>query len=124
MSPSFDPSSKRLLEPPDEPEDLDSRIFGIRQLIAALQRELAELDMPGIIHVTNAGEGTSYAGFAEKVCEVGGFDASLIEPVSHADLQRPAPRPVSSKLACLFSDKFGLLPMPDWEDGLKRFLGK
>jgi len=92
--------------------------------LAKRLRELAELDMPGIIHVTNAGEGTSYAGFAEKVCEVGGFDASLIEPVSHADLQRPAPRPVSSKLACLFSDKFGLLPMPDWEDGLKRFLGK
>lgn len=92
--------------------------------LAKRLRELAELNMPGIFHVTNAGEGTSYAGFAEKVCEVGGFDSSLLEPVSHADLKRPAPRPVSSKLACLHSDKFGLPPMPDWEDGLRRFLGK
>lgn len=92
--------------------------------LARRLRELAELDMPGIFHVTNSGEGTSYSGFAEKVCEIGGFDQSLLERVSHADLQRPAPRPVSSKLACLISEKFGLAPMPDWEDGLKRFLGK
>lgn len=92
--------------------------------LAERLRALAELDMPGVFHVTNSGDGTSYSGFAETVCEVGGFDPSLLERVSHADLQRPAPRPVSSKLACLFSDKFGLGPMPDWEDGLRRFLAK
>lgn len=91
--------------------------------LAKRLRELAELDMPCIFHVTNSGPGASYLEFAEKVCEIGGFDASLIEPVSHADLKRPAPRPVSSKLACLFSERFGLEKMPDWEDGLKRFLG-
>ena len=90
--------------------------------LAKRLRELAELDMPGIFHATNSGEGTSYSGFAEKVCETGGFDPSLLEPVSHTDLQRPAPRPVSSKLACLFSERFGLAPMPDWEDGLRRSL--
>ena len=92
--------------------------------LAKRLRELAELDMPCIFHVTNSGPGTSYLGFAEKVCEIGGFDPSLIESVSHEDLQRPAPRPVSSKLACLFSEKFGLTPTPDWEDGLRRSLGK
>ncbi len=91
--------------------------------LARRLRELAELDMPGLYHVTNSGKGTSYLGFAEKVCEIGGFDRSLIDEVSHADLQRPAPRPVSSKLACLYSEKVGLPPMPDWEDGLSRFLG-
>ncbi len=90
--------------------------------LARRLRELVELDMPGIFHVTNSGNGTSYIGFAEKVCEIGGFDPSKLERVSHADLQRPAPRPVSSKLACLFSEKFGLDPMPDWENGLRRFL--
>jgi len=90
--------------------------------LARRLRKLAELDMPGIFHVTNAGDGTSYIGFAEKVCEIGGFDHSQLERVSHADLQRPAPRPVSSKLSCLFSERFGLDPMPDWEDGLRRFL--
>lgn len=92
--------------------------------LARRLRELAELDMPGIFHVTNSGAGTSYVGFAEKVCEIGGFDPSLLSLVSHADLQRPAPRPVSSKLACLYSEKLGLSQMPDWEGGLKRFLHK
>lgn len=92
--------------------------------LAKRLRELAELDIPGIYHVTNSGEGTSYAGFAEKVCEIGGFDSSLLQPVSHAELERPAPRPVSSKLACLLSEKLGLAPMPDWEDALKRSLKK
>lgn len=92
--------------------------------LAQRLRELAELDLPGIYHVTNAGPGTSYLGFANKLCEIGRFDPSLVEAVSHTDLKRPAPRPVSSKLACLFGEKFGLGPMPDWEDGLKRSLGK
>ena len=92
--------------------------------LAKRLRELAELDMPAVFHVTNSGPGTSYLGFAEKVCEIGGFDASLIEPVSKDDLKRPAPRPASSKIACLFSEKLGLDPMPDWEDGLTKFLGK
>ena len=90
--------------------------------LAKRLRELAELDMPAIFHVTNSGPGTSFLGFAEKVCEIGGYERALIEAVSKDDLKRPAPRPVSSKIACLFSEKFGLEPMPDWEDGLKRFL--
>ena len=90
--------------------------------LARRLRELAELDMPAIFHVTNSGAGTSFAGFAEKVCEIGGHDRSLIEQVLMADLQRPAPRPVNSRIACLFSEKFGLGPMPEWEDGLRRFL--
>ena len=92
--------------------------------LARRLRELAELDMPGIYHVTNSGQGTSYFGLAEKICEITGADPALIAPVSYADLSRPAPRPVSSKLACLYSEKFGLEQMPDWDDALKRFLGK
>ena len=90
--------------------------------LARRLRELAELDMPCIFHVTNSGEGTSYAGFAEKVCEIGGFDKKLLEPVSKDDLKRPAPRPASSKLACLFSDRFGLQPLQHWEKALEKFL--
>lgn len=86
--------------------------------LARRLRELAELDLPGVYHVTNAGEGTSYQGFARKVCQIRGFDEELLESVSHTDLNRPAPRPVSSKLKCLFSEKFGLAPLPHWEDRL------
>lgn len=92
--------------------------------LARRLRELAALDLPCVFHVTNAGEGTSYAGFARKVCEINNFDSRLVEEVSMNDLQRPAPRPKSSKLACLFSEKFGLKPLRDWEEALKEFLIK
>ena len=92
--------------------------------LAKRLRQLAELDMPAIFHVTNAGPGTSFLGFAQKIAAVGGFDPRLIEAVSKDDLKRPAPRPASSKIACLFSERFGLDPMPDWEDGIRRFLSK
>ncbi len=90
--------------------------------LARRLRELAELDLPCTFHITNAGQGTSYAGFAKLVCEIKGFDTKLLKTVSVNDLQRPAPRPVSSKLACLFSEKFGLSPLPHWKTALKSFL--
>ena len=86
--------------------------------LAKRLRELAGMENHGIFHVTNSGEGTSYLGFAEEVCRVGGFDAGLLEAVSNADLKRPAPRPVSSKLGSVR----GLGPLPNWEDGLKKHL--
>lgn len=90
--------------------------------LARRLRELIDLDLPCTFHVTNSGPGTSYLGFAEKLCEIGGFNKKLLEPVSKDDLKRPAPRPESSKLACLFSGRFGLEPMPDWTDALERYV--
>jgi len=92
--------------------------------LARRLRELAELDLPGIYHVTNSGDGTSYLGFAEKVCEISGFEKALIQPSSMDELSRPAPRPTSSKLACLFSERLGLEPLPHWETALNNFLTK
>ncbi|MGI8882948.1 MAG: dTDP-4-dehydrorhamnose reductase [Pyrinomonadaceae bacterium] len=90
--------------------------------LAKRLRELAELDLPSVYHVTNSGEGASYADFARKVCELKGFNTELLESASAKDLKRPAPRPASSKLACLFSEKFGLSRLPDWDESLESFL--
>lgn len=90
--------------------------------LARRLRELAALDLPCIYHVTNSGEGASYADFARKVCEIRCFDKNLVEKVSFANLKRPAPRPQNSKLACLFSEKFGLEPLRRWEQALAEFL--
>jgi len=90
--------------------------------LAARLRELVESKESGIVHATNSGPGTSYLGFAEKVCEIGGFDPSLIEPVSNSDLKRPAPRPVSSKLASIRTGELGLAPVRDWQIALTAFL--
>jgi dTDP-4-dehydrorhamnose reductase len=87
--------------------------------LARRLRELAELDLPGIYHVTNAGEGTTFENFARSIA---GVDQNLIEAVSFADLRRPAPRPQNSKLRCLISEKLGLQPLPHWEQSLQCFL--
>ena len=84
--------------------------------------ELVRLDKPYIFHVTNSGSGASYAGFAEKVCEIKGFDRSLLEYTPSASLKRPAPRPHSSKLECIISGKFGLRIIRPWETALAEFL--
>lgn len=90
--------------------------------LAKRLRELAELDLPAIYHVTNDGEGTTFAGFAEKVCELKGLDKKLVEGVAMDSLSRPAPRPRDSRLRCLFSEKFGLSPLQSWEKALEEFL--
>jgi dTDP-4-dehydrorhamnose reductase len=90
--------------------------------LAKRLREMAAMEESGIFHVTNVGDGTSYLGFAEKVCEIGGFDRGLIDPVSNDDLKRPAPRPVSSKLASVRLESVGLRPLQHWEAALAEFL--
>ncbi|MGB7069452.1 MAG: dTDP-4-dehydrorhamnose reductase [Pyrinomonadaceae bacterium] len=92
--------------------------------LAVRLRQIVDLDLPCIYHVTNAGEGTSYFGFAQKLCEIGEYDSQLVQPVSKDDLRRPAPRPVSSKLACLLSEELGLPPVRSWESAIKDFVKK
>lgn len=90
--------------------------------LAKRLRELAELKQPGIYHVTNTGEGTSYAGFARKIAGIKNYDPALIENVLADSMQRPAPRPRSSKLASVVLEKNNLAPLPDWEKALENFL--
>lgn len=85
-------------------------------------RELAAAALPGVYHITNAGPGTSYFGFAEAVRNAMNTDAESPEPIKSASLNRPAPRPLNSRLACLISEKLGFPPMPDWQDAIRRFV--
>lgn len=88
--------------------------------LAERLRELAILDKPGIYHAANAGDGTSYAEFARAAAK----DASLVEDISAASLNRPALRPRNTKLRCLLSEKVGLAPMRHWQDALKDHLAR
>lgn len=90
--------------------------------LARRLRELAELDLPAVYHVCNEGSGTTFFEFAQKVCELKGFDKNLVENVLMDSLSRPAPRPRDSRLKCLFSEKFGLSPLQSWEKALAEFL--
>lgn len=92
--------------------------------LAKRLREYAILDLPLTYHAANSGNGASFADFAAKICELKGYDQKLIEKVSMDDLIRPAPRPPSSKLACLFSEKLGLPPLRHWEKALEEFISE
>lgn len=84
--------------------------------------ELAELDLPGIYHVVNDGEGASFAEFARVVFEDADLDPNLLQNVTFAALKRPAPRPRNSRLECLLSPRVGLPPLPHWRDALHKFV--
>jgi dTDP-4-dehydrorhamnose reductase len=83
---------------------------------------LAELDLPGIYHVVNAGAGASFAQFAEAAFDFAGFDRSLLDSVSFSSLSRAAPRPRNSRLSCLLSEAIGLEPLPAWTESLREFV--
>jgi len=92
--------------------------------LAARLRELAELDLPGVFHVVNSGEGTSYEGFAREAAEAAGVAGVEIESVLSDTLKRPAPRPRNSRLRCLLSEAIGLAPLRDWRDALREFAAR
>jgi len=81
-------------------------------------RELALRDLPGIYHMANAGEGTSYAGFLRELAG----DSLEFEEVSADALRRPAPRPRNTRLRCLVQEAIGFEPLPDWRDAVRDFL--
>ncbi|MBD0370346.1 MAG: dTDP-4-dehydrorhamnose reductase [Pyrinomonadaceae bacterium] len=92
--------------------------------LAARLRRLAERDIPGIFHVVSGGEGASYEEFVQSALTGLAHDRALLESVSFSSLQRPAPRPVNSRLACLLSEALGMKPLPHWQEGLKDFVAR
>lgn len=90
--------------------------------LAVRLRELAALDLPSVFHVVNAGQGTTYATFAEEALRLAGYDETNLTRVTFDSLARPAQRPRNSRLRCLFSEALGLEPLPSWQDGLRRFI--
>jgi dTDP-4-dehydrorhamnose reductase len=92
-----------------------------RDLVMRL-RELAELDLPGVFHVVNTGDGASYEEFARAALEIGNCQAADLETVTTQSLRRLAPRPQNSRLKCLLSEAIGLAPLPPWRQALSDFI--
>ena len=90
--------------------------------LAARLRELAIIDLPGIYHVVNSGEGASFEMFTREALRLANQSTVVVESVLTDSLQRPAPRPRYSKLKCLLSPAIGLLPMRTWQGGLADFV--
>ena len=90
--------------------------------LAVRLRELAVIDLPGIYHVVNSGEGASFEVFTREALRVANQPGSMVESVSMDSLPRPAPRPRNSKLKCLLSPAIGLPPLRSWQEGLAAFV--
>jgi len=90
--------------------------------LARQLHRLARLDLPGIYHVVNAGEGITFEDFARRAFAIANLDSGLLESVSLDTLKRPASRPRNSRLRCLLSEAIGLEPMPYCEDALRDFV--
>ena len=90
--------------------------------LATRLRELAALNIPGIYHVVNSGEGVSYEEFARAAIDAAGLISTKIETVTNDSLARPAVRPANSRLKCILSDAIGLPPLPFWDDALREFV--
>jgi dTDP-4-dehydrorhamnose reductase len=78
---------------------------------------LLERGVSGLVHLTGAGA-VSWNGFAQEIFRQAERDCR-VEPISSAQMARPAPRPAWSVLE---SERAEILPMPDWRDGLAGYL--
>ena len=90
--------------------------------LAARLRELAKLDLPGIYHVVNAGDGASFEKFARTALGIAGVDPAVLTSTTLAELNRPASRPRNSRLRCLLSEAIGLTPLRGWQAALEDFV--
>ena len=90
--------------------------------LAVRLRELAVMDLPGVYHVVNSGEGASFETFTLEAFRLAGFSPDMVEVVAGDSLGRPAPRPRNSKLKCLLSEAVGLSPLPPWQESLAHFV--
>lgn len=95
---------------PTYAEDLAARLF-----------ELAELNVPGIYHVANAGDGASFADFARAAAQELQMNPAPLTTTSLESLNLPAPRPRNSRLKCILSDALGLKPLRSWRAALVDF---
>lgn len=81
----------------------------------------------GTFHVVNSGV-CSYAVFAEEAAGFLGISpdraGQLIERVSEDQMNRPAPRPRWTPMACLLSQRSGLPPLRDWREALAEYIGE
>ena len=90
-----------------------------RDLALAI-KALIEKGCSGTYHAANAGF-VSWNGFAKEIFRLAGLDVT-VKPMTTAELDRPAPRPLYSTLDCTkLAQDTGFTPQP-WQEALKRYL--
>jgi dTDP-4-dehydrorhamnose reductase len=91
--------------------------------LAAKTIDLLDTDLRGIAHVTNHGA-VSWYEFARAVLEAAGDDPDRVDPITTADLPRPAPRPANSVLDNAVLRAVGIELLGDFRVPLSRLVAE
>jgi dTDP-4-dehydrorhamnose reductase len=89
--------------------------------LAVATWQLVERRASGIVHVTNGGAATTWLELARQVFVRAGAE-SLLSPCATEDYPTPARRPAYSVLGTDRLERILPAPLPEWRDGLERFL--
>lgn len=81
--------------------------------------EIINKKQSGIYQVTNSGDIVSWYEFACLAIKMIDLEEDLLTVVDYPDLGLPALRPRYSAFRCLMSEKIGLSPLRDWQEGVK-----
>jgi dTDP-4-dehydrorhamnose reductase len=92
--------------------------------LAVRLRELALIDLPGIYHVVNSGDGASFEVFTREALRMADLPDDMLESITMDSFPRSAPRPRNSKLKCLLSPAIGLPPLRPWQEALADFVAE
>ena len=74
----------------------------------------------GTYHVTSEGI-CSWAEFTEEIFRLAGLSARVV-PIPTSEYPTPAVRPLNSRLSKKCLDRAGFVRLPEWKDGLRRYL--
>jgi dTDP-4-dehydrorhamnose reductase len=105
----------------------EARVFSDRTVspsyvidVAVATQALVEQGDPGLYHCVGTGYGT-WLELAQEIVRVMGKERDArLQPISVVDVTMRAPRP---KFAALANDKLRrVVPMPTWQDALRRYL--
>jgi dTDP-4-dehydrorhamnose reductase len=73
--------------------------------------------LAGVVHVANAGHATRYE-LARRALDLAGLTAARVEPVTTAEMPRPARRPRHAVLGSRVLAAAGVAPLRHWEEAL------
>ena len=88
---------------------------------AEVLADIAGSEEYGTYNLAASGDYVSRAGFAREIFEQAGTDIKIV-PVKTSDFKSPAKRPLNSRLDTGKLEAHGFKRLPDWRDGLKRYL--
>lgn len=90
--------------------------------LARLLADMAETEKYGCYHATNEGGYVSWYEFACEIFKQAGYDTKVTPVTTEEYGLSKAKRPLNSRLDKSKLVREGFMPLPEWKDGLRRYL--